>query len=82
MMTCKEVTERASALIDGEVGLWERLQIQLHLAICKGCARFVSQMRVTRMLTETALPPLLPDSTESARIDAILTELRTRPTDG
>jgi len=76
MMSCKEVTEKASALIDGELSLWERLQIRLHLAICRGCERFIDQMKVTRTLTETALPPMAFDAPENARIDAILDQLR------
>lgn len=51
MLSCKDVSNRASALIDGETGLCETLRIRLHLAMCKGCSAFVAQMRVTRDLT-------------------------------
>lgn len=50
MLTCREVAERASALIDGEIRWVGRLQLRFHLALCKGCGAFVSQMRTTREL--------------------------------
>ncbi|MFN7225194.1 MAG: zf-HC2 domain-containing protein [Paracoccaceae bacterium] len=75
MPSCNEVAERASALIDGELGKFDRLQIRLHLAMCKGCAAFIGQMRTTRDLTQLALPPDdLPDA-DDARISAILSQL-------
>lgn len=54
MLRCKDVSERASALIDKELPLWEVVQMRLHLAICKGCQAFVRQMRITRSLTAIA----------------------------
>lgn len=71
MMSCKEVAERANALIDGELGVAERLKIRLHLAICKGCDHFVHQMRQTKalILASAAIPP---EEVPPAAIDAIL----------
>lgn len=54
MLSCREVAERASALIDGELGMFDLLQMRLHLAMCKGCNAFVRQMRTTRDLTLSA----------------------------
>lgn len=51
MLSCKDVADRASALIDGELSTWAALQIRLHLAMCKGCGRFIEQMRLTDQLT-------------------------------
>ena len=48
--SCKDVAERANALIDGELGLVDRLKIHLHMAICKGCDHFILQMRQTKAL--------------------------------
>ena len=75
MMTCKHVTERASDLIDGNLGLWETLRIRLHLAICRGCERFIAQMRVTRDLTRAACVAEAADSADDARVDAILSRV-------
>ncbi len=51
MLSCRQVADRASALIDGELSIWGALQIRLHLAMCKGCSRFIDQMRATDRLT-------------------------------
>lgn len=51
MLTCKQVAERASALIDREQRAWDAFQMRLHLAMCKGCGRFIAQMRTTDKLT-------------------------------
>ncbi|WP_244435491.1 zf-HC2 domain-containing protein [Martelella sp. AD-3] len=54
MLRCSEVAERASLLIDGELGPWQRFNMKLHLAMCSGCRAFVAQMRITRDLTRMA----------------------------
>lgn len=65
MFRCSEVADRASRLIDGELSPWQRLNIRMHMAICRGCRAFVEQMRVTAELTrrvdETADPALSDD---------------------
>ncbi len=48
MLNCRQVTEQASALIDGELSLAQRLQMRLHLAMCRHCSRFVNQLRLLR----------------------------------
>lgn len=50
MLSCKDVSHRADALLDGELGPWEALKMRMHLAICEGCRRFVKQLRQTRDL--------------------------------
>lgn len=76
MLTCKEVAERASALIDGEIGMVERLQLQLHLALCKGCGAFVGQLRTTQELVQSVAdveePPL---ADVDDRVSAILSQV-------
>ncbi|MDH4439003.1 MAG: zf-HC2 domain-containing protein [Rhizobium sp.] len=54
MFRCSEVAERASLLMDGELGFWPRLNINLHLAMCPGCRAFVEQIRITHDLTARA----------------------------
>ncbi|GIX14776.1 MAG: hypothetical protein KatS3mg118_2735 [Paracoccaceae bacterium] len=54
MLSCREVAARASALIDGELGLAQRLRMRLHLAMCRGCARFVAQLRLATALIALA----------------------------
>nr|WP_272213048.1 zf-HC2 domain-containing protein [Marinicella sp. W31]MDC2878988.1 zf-HC2 domain-containing protein [Marinicella sp. W31] len=77
MLRCNEVAERASLLIDGELGPWQRLNIKLHLAMCRGCRVFVAQMRITCDLTRMA------SGSEEQHIDpeiqAALARRRPRP---
>ena len=72
MLSCKEVSERASALIDKELPLWDVMQMRLHLAMCKGCSAFVRQMRITRTLTAV---PSAGGPADDAAIAAILARL-------
>ena len=75
MLNCQEVAARASALIDGELSTWEALQMQLHLAMCKGCGRFIGQMRTTRDLTENLPATATHDEADADHISAILSQL-------
>ena len=77
MITCKDVSERASDLIDGKLGPWQTLQMRLHLAMCRGCERFVDQMRTTRDLTESTpvSDSAAPEGGDDAEIDTILSRL-------
>lgn len=45
MLSCREVTEKSSALVDGELGLRSRFAICLHLLMCVNCRRFIRQFR-------------------------------------
>jgi len=75
MLTCKDVAERSSALIDGELGLWAKLQMRMHLAMCAGCRRFVSQMYVTDKLAKASVESELDEAAQNGQIDAILSRL-------
>lgn len=44
MPTCREITERASAHLDGELGRMAGLGFRLHLAVCRHCRRYVAQL--------------------------------------
>lgn len=48
MLSCKEVTHLLSIEQDGKLTLSERVQTEMHLFICKGCANFRKQMDFLR----------------------------------
>lgn len=77
MLSCQEVAQRASALIDGELSTWDTLKMRMHLAMCKGCSRFIGQMRLTRDLTISAADASPADlhTADEGRISAILSQL-------
>jgi len=78
MLSCKDVADRASALIDGELPAWDAIQIRLHLAMCKGCSRFIAQLRQTDRLAAQAaeLDEPLPHEAGDGRLSEILSMLR------
>ena len=77
MLTCSEVAERAEDWLDQDLSTWQSLQMRLHLAMCKGCDRFIDQMRRTRDLTQAAASVERGNLHEGDkdRIDAILSQL-------
>lgn len=76
MFRCDEVANRASLMVDGELGFWPRLEIRLHLAMCWGCRAFVDQMRRTRDLT--AMAGSMQDPPPSDEVMAALAQRRLR----
>ena len=76
MLSCKDVADRASALIDGDLSAWNALQIRLHLAMCKGCGRFIEQMRLTDQLTAGVADQGNAHDYEDGRFTEILSILR------
>ena len=45
MLTCREVTERSSALIDGDLTFRDRVSMRMHIFMCVHCRRFHRQFR-------------------------------------
>jgi predicted anti-sigma-YlaC factor YlaD len=48
VLSCKEVTELVSQSQDRELTVSERVALNLHLAICKGCRNFEAQVGLIR----------------------------------
>lgn len=72
MYSCKEVAMRADAMLDAELGLMERLQMRFHLFMCKGCAAFVEQIRITRQLSKASLNAAWGKPEDPEKLHAIL----------
>ncbi len=45
MLTCQEVTAKASLMVDGELGFRERMGVLMHLMTCANCRRFTRQFK-------------------------------------
>jgi len=74
VLSCQEVTARASELLDGELGWRERVAMRTHLLLCRHCRRFHRHLRALvhtlgRRREET--PPVRPELVERVmtRID-------------
>lgn len=73
MLTCKDIVERATSHLEGQLGWRDRVRYWMHLVACASCRRYVQQMRVTtellRLLGEETEPavPLDPALREAVR---------------
>lgn len=69
MLKCREVTERASAFIDRQLGFGARLAVLAHLALCPHCRLYLRQLRLT---SETLRQlPLEPEPDARAVLEAV-----------
>lgn len=48
MLSCKESTHLLSQSQDRKLTLAERMQLEIHLAMCRGCSNFKDQMSFLR----------------------------------
>jgi len=48
MLTCKEATRMMSEGQDRPLAVGERLQLEIHLAMCRGCRAYRQQMEFLR----------------------------------
>ena len=55
MLSCKEVTHLLSEAQDRKITLSERVNLEMHLAICKGCSNFKNQMTFLRQACQRYL---------------------------
>jgi hypothetical protein len=68
VLRCRDLTERASDLLEGSLPLRTRLALRLHLAMCGMCRTYLDQLRKTRALLRRR-PLHAPDrATEEALI--------------
>lgn len=69
MLTCREVTEMASAYLDRELSWPKKAQFRLHLMMCRHCRQYVDQLAKTVTLLQH--PPAAPDVDTEDRLAAI-----------
>jgi hypothetical protein len=48
MLSCKDATRRMSEAEDRELALSERLELGMHLAMCRGCRNYQQHLHVLR----------------------------------
>lgn len=48
MLSCKRVTHLLSERLDRKLTVAERVQLEMHLAMCKGCFNFKKQVNFLR----------------------------------
>ncbi|MDE2150434.1 MAG: zf-HC2 domain-containing protein [Gammaproteobacteria bacterium] len=47
MLKCRQVNEKASALLDDALSHREYWALQMHLLLCRNCRRYLSQLQAT-----------------------------------
>ena len=52
MLTCREMSELGSAIIDGQLNLRTRLAVFMHLRMCTNCRRYIRQLKATSQVLQ------------------------------
>lgn len=74
MLSCREITELATAYAEGALPLGDRMRFLMHLSMCRHCRRYVQQLKLT-IRTVGCLPrPVDPPSAEVR--EALLRQFR------
>jgi anti-sigma factor RsiW len=47
MLSCREVTDKASDYLDAALPPGQRMALRLHLSVCRHCRRYLRQLRAT-----------------------------------
>ncbi|MFO0623557.1 MAG: zf-HC2 domain-containing protein [Polyangia bacterium] len=50
MLSCQDITALVSDYLEGRLTFGQRVRFQLHLGICRGCRRYLAQMKQTVQL--------------------------------
>ena len=45
MLSCREINDLITDYLEGRMGLWDRMQFRLHIAMCGSCKLHVEKMR-------------------------------------
>jgi hypothetical protein len=65
MLRCREISKLVSESMEGELPLRQRLQVWMHLAMCRMCAGFARQLRLLRRAAHEAPERLFADPAAS-----------------
>lgn len=60
MLSCEEIVERMSAIVDGEAPLGTRARFRAHLAMCKHCSAYFREFKAVKEAAGTVSPEDLP----------------------
>src|SRR5262245_43254232 len=55
-MNCQDARQSLSMMLDGELGLTERVPLELHVNACEGCQRRLEDLQELRELEPRARP--------------------------
>lgn len=75
MISCKELTELSSQYLDREMPLMQRMQMKLHLMMCKNCRGFMQQLEKTMIVLGHMQPEQMEEQQVNQQVDRLLEEL-------
>jgi len=64
MLTCRDLTENASAYLDGDVRPLRQARLRLHLMMCGNCRRYLDQIRQSLSAVRACCTVPVPDPAE------------------
>jgi len=73
MLTCREMSELGSAIIEGDLRLSTRWAVFMHLRMCSRCTIYIKQLKLTSEVLQK-----LPLTDENVDTQAILKKLNNR----
>jgi anti-sigma factor RsiW len=68
-MPCNELVEVLSAYLDGTLPTDDRVRLNAHLAVCRGCSEYVEQFRATIQRVGRLHTGDLPQDTQSELLE-------------
>ncbi len=82
MLNCKDVTRKIASDEFREAGWRERLEVWLHLLLCRLCRRYAAQLRVIGAATRELCGPLAQDPSTLERLERQILERSRRGPEG
>lgn len=70
MLTCWEMSEMGSDIIDQQLSFNSRMAVMMHISMCKNCRRYIKQLTLTSEVLKALPLPVQPQ--EVARVLAAL----------
>ncbi|MGL3662844.1 anti-sigma factor family protein (plasmid) [Pseudomonas aeruginosa] len=64
MLTCKEMSELGSDIIDNQLRLPTRMAVLMHLSMCTRCRRYIKQLQLTTDVLRQLPPYAAPVDTQ------------------
>ncbi|ADE16011.1 hypothetical protein Nhal_2951 [Nitrosococcus halophilus Nc 4] len=80
MLSCREVTEKASDYLENTLPWQQRLGIRLHLFLCHHCRRYLRQLRAVTIAFREMPKPEISEEAINKQIDNLKTHF-SRPED-
>lgn len=78
MLTCRDLTEDASAYLDGETPPVRALRLRLHLMMCGNCRRYLAQMRQSFDLVRARYAEAMPEPAPHPAEDDLVAAFKAR----